>query len=187
MNKKLSNLMLIANFISCLFYSASYPYIYAETLKIVPKYFISIESILACISTIIFCKMWNSFSDKLFKHYRKMLIAEIIADVYLFLDVIIRNDIKFYFLLNIIIFSVITKNIGCGGTKMRAMVNPDEKSRESFDNNSSIVNALSTLLGAGFAMFINLDLTWLFILALIGNTIDNIFYLHIYNNLMEEL
>jgi hypothetical protein len=131
--------------------------------------------------------MWNSFSDKLFKHYRKMLIAEIIADIYLFLDVIIRNDIKFYFLLNIIIFSVITKNIGCGGTKMRAMVNPDEKSRESFDNNSSIVDALSTLLGAGFAMFINLDLTWLFVLALIGNTIDNIFYLHIYNNLMEEL
>lgn len=42
-NKKLSNLMLFANFISTLFYSTSYPYIYAETIKVVPRWYIGFE------------------------------------------------------------------------------------------------------------------------------------------------
>lgn len=41
--KRLSNLMLLSNLFSTLFYSASYPYIYAETLKIVPQSYIGFE------------------------------------------------------------------------------------------------------------------------------------------------
>jgi hypothetical protein len=105
--KKLSNLMLIAAFFSDLFYAMSYPYIYAETIKVVPKSYITIEQLLACLGTIVFCGMWNKYSDRLFKHYRKILVVEIIADIILFADVITRGDLKFYFLLNIIIYSII--------------------------------------------------------------------------------
>lgn len=181
--KKLSNLMLLSNLICTLFYSMSYPYIYAETIKVVPHLYIGLEQILACLGTIIFCKLWNTYSDKLFEHYRLFLIVEIIADLILFTDVLSRNDLKFYFLLNIIIYSVITKNLCCGGTKMRAKVNPSEKEREQYDNNSSIVNAIATLIGAGVAMIFDFDLRLLFVFALIGNTIDNIFFLYIYQKI----
>lgn len=63
---------------------------------------------------------------------------------------------------------------------MRAKVNPTEKLREQFDNNDQIVYSVATLLGAGFALLITLDIKILFILALIGNVVDNIFYLYIY-------
>ena len=45
----------------------SYPYIYAETIKVVPHLYIGLEQILACVGTIIFCKAWNMYSDRLFK------------------------------------------------------------------------------------------------------------------------
>ena len=183
--KRLSNLMLLSNFLSTLFYSVSYPYIYAETIKVVPHSYIGIEQILACLGTIIFCRLWNKHSDRLFEHYRLFLYAEIIADTILFTDVLIRNDLSFYFLLNIIIFSVITKNLCCGGTKMRAKVNPTEKEREQYDNNFSIVNSVATLIGAGVAIVFDFDLRLLFVLAFVGNIIDNVFYLYIYKKIKE--
>lgn len=184
--KRLSNLMLLANFISGLFYATSYPYIYAETVQVIPRQFLALEQILCCISTIIFCKLWNKYSDRFFNHYRLILWAEIIADTILFSDVMIRGNLSFYFLLNIIIYSLITRNLACGGTKMRAKVNPTEKLRERYDNNNQIVSATSTLLGAGFAIICPLDLQILFIFALIGNIVDNFFYLYIYNQIKKE-
>lgn len=184
--KRLSNLMLFANFISGLFYATSYPYIYAETVKVIPRQFLGLEQILCCISTIIFCKLWNKYSDRFFNHYKKILWAEVIADIILFSDVLIRGDLSFYFLFNILIYSIITRNLICGGTKMRAKVNPTEKLRERYDNNNQIVSAIATLLGAGFAIICPLDLTILFIFALIGNIVDNFFYLYIYNQIKRR-
>lgn len=184
--KRLSNLMLLGNFICTLFYATSYPYIYAETVKAVPRQFLGLEQILCCISTIIFCRLWNKYSDRLFNHYKKILWAEVIADIILFSDVMIRGDLSFYFLLNILIYSLITRNLTCGGTKMRAKVNPTEKLRERYDNNNQIVSATATLLGAGFAIICPLDLQILFIFALIGNIVDNFFYLHIYNQIKRR-
>lgn len=181
--KRLSAMMLTANFISTLFYAASYPYIYAEMMKVIPQLYISIEQLLACIGTIVFCRVWNRYGDRLFRYYRLILWAEMTADVILFADVLIRRDLSFYFLLNVIIYASITRNLCCGGTKMRAIVNPTERLREQYDNNSNIVNSAATILGAGFAALFPQSLTVLFILALIGNVSDNLFYLYIYHKL----
>lgn len=181
--KRLSNLMLMAGFISTVFYSASFPYIYAETVKVVPTFYISLEQILYCLGTVIFCKLWNQYSDRLFKHYRLFLWLEIVADLYLFGDVLIRRDLSFYFLLNVIIYSTVTSNLVRGGVKMRAKVNPTEKLRERYDNNNSMICSIATLLGASLAIFYKAPLGLLFILALIGNIIDNFFYLYIYGQL----
>lgn len=185
-NKKLSNLMLLANFISTLFYSTSYPYIYAETIKVVPRWYIGFEQILCCISTIIFCKLWNKYSDRLFEHYNLIVIAEIVADAALFSHVLLTDNLNFYFMFNVIIFALITRNVCCGGTKMRAKVNPTEKTREHYDNNNQIVSAVATLMGAGFAMAKSIDIKYLFIFALIGNIIDNFFYIYIYNKIKRR-
>ena len=184
--KRLSNLMLLANFISTLFYATSYPYIYAETIKVVPRGYIGLEQILSCVCTIIFCKLWNKYSDKFFNHYLVIIRAEIVADIILFADVSIRWNLSFYFLLNIIIYSFITRNLSCGGTKMRAKVNPTEKLRECYDNNSQIVSAMATLMGASFAIICPLDLKYLFIFALVGNIVDDFFYIYIYKKIKKE-
>lgn len=139
-----------------------------------------------CLGTIIFCKLWNTHSDRLFCHYKAILLLEIIADSVLFLDVIFRQNLSFYFLLNVIIASTITKNLSCGGVKMRAMVNPSEKEREQFDNNSNIVNAIATLVGAFVSIIAKFDFIFLFILAFIGNIIDNCLYLYIYQKIKEN-
>jgi hypothetical protein len=175
--------MLLANFISTLFYSLSYPYIYAETVKVVPHLYISVEQILACLGTIVFCRLWNKHSDKLFTKYHVILGLEIIADIILFADVLIRHNLSFYFLRNVIIFALITKNVACGGTKMKARVHPTEKLREQYDNNSNIACSVATLLGAGIAIISNMNLWLLFIFAFIGNVADNAFYLYIYYKL----
>lgn len=184
--KKLSNLMLLSNLICTLFYSMSYPYIYAETIKAVPHLYIGLEQILACVGTIIFCRAWNMYSDRLFKHYRLFLTLEIIADLILFADVLIRNDLKFYFLLNIIIYSVITKNLSCGGTKIKAMVNPTEKEREKYDNNISIIDSIATLSGTVMALIFDFQIELLFIFAFIGNITDNLFSLYIYKKIKRK-
>lgn len=66
---------------------------------------------------------------------------------------------------------------------MRAKVNPTEKEREQYDNNSSIVNSIATLIGAGIAIVFDFDLKLLFVLAFVGNVIDNVFYLYIYQKI----
>ena len=181
--KKLSKMMLLASFISTFFYSTSYPYIYAEIVKVIPRFYISIEEILTCISTITFCALWNRYSAKLFRFYHYILIAEILADGFLFFHVIMTGNLNFYFLLNVIIYSLITRNISCGGTKMKAKIHPTEELREKFDNNDQILYAIATLLGAVLAMVCNFGLDILFIFALIGNVIDNVFYLYIYSKI----
>ena len=181
--KRLSDLMLVGYFLSMLFYSCSYVFIYQVIVQAVPRSFLGIEQIIGCVSTIIFCKVWNKYSDRLFRYYRLILWLEIIFDVALFADVIIRGDLKFYFMFNIMIMAIITRNLICGRTKMKAKVNPTEQLREKFDNNSQIADSAATIIGAGTAIIIPFSLNTLFVLALIGNCIDNVFFLYIYHKL----
>lgn len=66
------------------------------------------------------------------------------------------------------------------------MVNPSEKEREQFDNNSNIVNSIATLLGASVSIVAKFELRILFVFAFIGNVVDNIFYLYIYQKIKEN-
>ena len=184
--KRLSDLMLVGYFLSMLFYSCSYVFIYQVIVQAVPRSFLGIEQIVGCVSTIIFCKVWNKYSDRLFRYYRLILWLEIIFDVALFADVIIRGDLKFYFMFNIMIMAIITRNLICGITKMKAKVNPTEKLREKFDNNSQIADSAATIIGATTAIIIPFSLNTLFVLALIGNCIDNVFFLYIYHKLKRS-
>ena len=178
--------MLFSNFLSTLFYSASYPYIYAEIVKVISRHYISFEQIISCIGIVVFGSLWNRYGDKLFQHYIKFILLEIAADTLLFADVLIWHDLKFYFLLNVIIYTLITKNMSCGGIKMRAKVNPTEELRERYDNNSNSIFAIATIAGTAFAVAFPVGLNALFVLALIGNVVDNFFYLYIYKQCMKR-
>ena len=158
----------------------SYPYIYAEMMKVVNHIYISGEQIVTCLGVIIFGLLWNKKGDVLYKHYLWIITAEIIADGFLFAHVLITGDLRFYFVLNVLIYALITRNMANGGIRLRAKVHPDERSRERYDNNCNIVSSIATLIGAGLAMVLNMSLTVLFIAALVGNVFDNFCYYYIY-------
>lgn len=188
MKQRLSRLMLITNLICTLFYALSYPYIYAETLKVVSKNYISAEQIISCSGVVVFGILWNKIGDKLYKHYPLIVLMETVADIILMVHVLVTGNLKFYFIFNVLIYAIITRNMANGGIRLRAKVHPDEKSRENFDNNSNIVNSVATLLGASLSIVLKLDMTTMFVFALIGNTFDNFLYLYIYKkvNRMER-
>ena len=73
--------------------------------------------------------------------------------------------------------------MSCGGIKMRAKVNPTEELRERYDNNSNSIFAIATIAGTIIAAALGASLDVLFVLALIGNTVDNFFYLYIYKRI----
>lgn len=176
----LSRFMLITNLICNIFYSMSYPYIYAEMMKVVSHAYISGEQIIICVGVVVFGVLWNKIGDTLYKHYLWIVTAEIIADVVLFAHVLITGDLKFYFVLNVLIYALITRNMANGGIRLRAKVHPDEKTRERYDNNCNIVNSVATLVGSGIALLFDMNMTVLFIAALIGNVFDNFCYYYIY-------
>lgn len=166
-----------------------YPYIYAEMMKVVNHFYISGEQIVTCLGVIVLGLLWNRKGDLLYRHYLWIVTAEIIADGFLFAHVLITGDLKFYFVLDVLIYALITRNMANGGIRLSAKVHPDEKSRERYDNNCNIVNSVATLLGAGIALISNMSLTMLFISALIGNVFDNFCYYYIYikiNKIIKE-
>lgn len=63
---------------------------------------------------------------------------------------------------------------------MRAKVNPTDRERERYDNNSNTCSAIASLLGAGIAIVTQPNLRVLFVLALLGGVVDNFFYFYIY-------
>lgn len=178
--QKLSKIMLGTNLICNLFYSLSYPYIYAEMMKVVTSRYVSAEQIIECLGIIVFGVLWNKIGDFLYKHYLWIVTAEIIADAFLFAHVLITGDLKAYFITNVLIYALITRNMANGGIKLRAKVHPDENSRARYDNNCNIVNSIATLAGAGIALIHPMKLTVLFVAALIGNVFDNFCYYYIY-------
>lgn len=82
-------------------------------------------------------------------------------------------------MLDTIVFTIITRNICCGGVKLRAIRYNSEKEREHFNNNNSAYS-LATIIDSIIAMFLNLNFTTMLCLATFGNMIDNIFYIVIY-------
>lgn len=184
--KRLSNLMLLANLLSTIFYSMSYPYIYKYLVEAVSSEYIGMEQLIACVGSVVIGTLWNKYGDNLFPHYAKIVVAETVADLMLFIGVIVTGNLKSYFIFNVLIYAVITKNLSCGGIKMRAKVNPTEQLRERFDNNSNSINSVATILGTLMELIFDFELSTLFILAMIGGIIDNFIYMYIFKKLRKD-
>ena len=68
--------MLIATFLTTIFYSSTYPYIHKEVMTVATDSFIALNQIINCVSVIVFGYLWNKKSDKLFKFYPIFCILE---------------------------------------------------------------------------------------------------------------
>ena len=180
MKNKNIDFLLFAGFTSNLFYSISYPIIHTILIKGINSNFMSFVSLLSCVLAIIVNKIWLKYSDKLYKHFGKMLFLEGIFYGSLVLLFITKNiDVWRYYLIDALLYSSITLNIICGGTRLKAIRYKD-KNREEFDNKNNLLCNLSCIFGYGFGALTKLNINFAFILMFIGTIVDNLFYYIIY-------
>lgn len=173
--------MLLATFFAYFFYSATYPYIYKQILAGISSDAVAAQKIVNCISVILFSALWNRFSEKLFPFYAVLCVLECLAGLCTSLYVTFHpENVLAYYILDTALFCLITRNIICGGTKLRAMRYPTEQQREHFDNQNNAVSAAGTLIGSAAALLLHLDFVHMIWLATLGNMIDNIFYIYIF-------
>lgn len=172
--------MLLATLLTTLFYSATYPYIHKEVVSNVSDSIIALNQIINCISIIVYGRIWNKKSDILFKFYPMFCILETLLSIGSATLAIVSGNVISYYIIDTLIFAIVTRNICCGGVKLRAIRYRTEKEREHFDNNDNSVAAIATIIGSLIAMILELDFNVMLIIATIGNTIDNIFYICIF-------
>ena len=174
--------MLLATFLTTIFYSATYPYIHKEIMTNVPDSIIALNQIINCLSIVILGWLWNKKSDRLFKYYPVFCIGETILSICSAIWATTTHNIMAYYIIDTLIFSIITRNICCGGVKLRAIRYNSEVEREHFDNNNNSASAIATILGSMTAMVLDLDFSVMLWLATLGNAIDNVFYIFIFKS-----
>lgn len=182
MNTKKFDGMLAAKFLSTLFFSSTYPFIHKQVMMAASDGLIAVNQMINCISIIIFGCAWNRWSDKLFKHYTAICIAETASSIGCSLAAICTGNIVAYYITDTLIFAVITRNIFCGSVKLRAIRYTTEAEREKFDNNDNSAYAAATIIGSLIALCLKLDFKIMLCVATVGNSIDNIFYILIYRS-----
>lgn len=178
--------MILASFLTTLFYASTYPYINKYIITNVSENMIALNQIINCASIIIFGSLWNKFPQKLFKHYPKYCVLETILNITITLFVLLTDNIIGYYLLDTFIFSVVTRNIICGNIKLRARRYTTEEKRSEFDNNDNSAYAAATIIGSLIAMILHLSFPVMIVLATIGNCIDNTFYVFIYRKTIRK-
>ena len=181
MKKKLDG-MLVATFLTTIFYSATYPYIHKEVMVNVSDSIIALSQIINCLSVVILGSLWNKKSDKLFKYYPEFCVGETALSIGSAILATTTHNIIAYYIIDTLIFAIVTRNICCGGVKLRAIRYNSEADREHFDNNNNSASAIATIIGSVIAMILNLDFVIMLWLATLGNAIDNIFYIFIFKS-----
>lgn len=125
--------------------------------------------------------LWNKKSDRLYKTYGYLLTTEGVLYILIGFLVVIGAIIpKTYYILDTLLFAIISKNVICGNNKLLAF--RYKENREQFDNNSNIVGNASSLIGFTLNFILSLSVNVAFILITIGIVFDNIFYYQVYKN-----
>lgn len=171
--------MLVATFLTTIFYSSTYPYIHKHIISEVSEDFLALNQILNCLSTIVYGYIWNK-TDKIFKYCSFLCVFECLTTIGTTLFCIFTKNIVAYYIMDTLAFALITRNFICAGAKLKAMRYRTEKEREHFDNNNCSVSAAATIIGASIAMVLNLNFETMLCLATLGNAIDNFIYVFIY-------
>lgn len=173
--------MILATLICTTFYSTSYPFIHKQIMYYASDNLIALNQIINCVSIVLFGFIWNK-TKRLFNFYPALCIIEGILSIGSTIFAITTHNIVAYYIIDTLIFSIVTRNICCGGIKLRAMRYNTEEQRERYDNNNNSANAIGTILGSCLAMILDLNFEVMLAIATIGNTVDNIFYICIYYN-----
>lgn len=170
--------ILVSQFVTSVLYSATYPYINKVLISNIDENWVAIHQMVCCISTVIIGSIWNR-KKKIFELFPIFCIMEVILIFGSTLYTILTRDLVSYYVLDTIVTSVVTRNIICGINKIfSSRYTGDE--REEFDNNSTSVYGVATIIGSLVAMILKLNFDVMLIIAAFSNTLDNAFYIYVY-------
>ena len=178
-NKFKMDPMLLATLVTSTFYSTTFPYINKMIISNVSESVIAIQNIVYCIAVIVFGSVWNK-APKMFKYYPMFCIAETVGNVLLCVITLLTHNMTLYYVIDTVIICIVTRNLCCGGIRLRAMVYNDEDSRNNYDNNNNTMNSIGVIVGSSLAIGLRLSFDVMLIIATIGNCFDNIMYIYIY-------
>lgn len=185
MKKKKIDFMLVATFSTTIFYAATYPYIHRVIMQNVTDGTVAWNQIINCVSLVIFGTLWNK-TDVLFKFYPAICVFETLLGVCSTVFACVTGSVVVYYILDTLIFAIVTRNLCCGGIKLRTLRYNKEK-REEFDNNDNSVAAVATIIGSIVAMRLHLDFKVMLWLATFGNAVDNVFYIFVYKSTVKRI
>lgn len=162
--------------LSNLFYSLAYPIVHTITMQGLSSNWVSFASLANCFLASIITKLWLKKSKELYHFYGIMLEIEVV--VYAILTVLFLANIAtpaMYYMGDAILSAIITRNIICGGTRLKALRYEGEE-REEYDNKNSYYSYITSIIGFAISSFIVFSTPVGFILMFVGIAIDNIFY-----------
>ena len=172
--------LIIGSALSNLFYSLAYPIVHTVTMQGLSSNWVSFASLANCFLASITTKVWLKKSKSLYRFYGIMLGIEVI--VYAILTVLFLDNIAspaIYYMSDAILSAVITRNIICGGARLKALRYEGEK-REEYDNKNTYYSCITSIIGFAISSFIIFPTNIGFILMFVGIAIDNTFYYYVF-------
>lgn len=178
--------MILANFIVDTFYSSTYPFIHKEVMQYVTSSQVAILNIIDCLGVILYSWAWNKYGKTLYKFYPYFCMLETILTISTTTAYILTHNIVACYLVDSVVFTIITRNILCGTIRMKAARYPDSDSREKFDNRNNGYSSLATIIGSVIAIWLKLPYAIMLVIATVGNCIDNIAFTIIYYKMKKK-
>ena len=179
------DLMIQACLWSTLAYTVAYPTIKLTIMQHIDQRYLAFESMFIAVATIVSTSCYTKWSDKAFKFMPLFLIVESILYVTLSATMLAEVvSIKVYFILDIMAYSCITRNIICCGTRMKRILYKDED-RELFDNSLSMAHSGAAIVGGIIVMCRTIPLWVSWIIMGVAVSIDNVFLYIVYRRVKK--
>lgn len=179
------DLMIQACLWSTLAYTVAYPTIKLTIMQHIDQRYLAFESMFIAVATIVSTSCYTKWSDKAFKFMPLFLIVESILYVTLSATMLAEVvSIKVYFILDIMAYSCITRNIICCGTRMKRILYKDED-RELFDNSLSMAHSGAAIVGGIIVMCCTIPLWVSWIIMGVAVSIDNVFLYIVYRRVKK--
>lgn len=176
--------LIVGTFLTTLFYSATFPYIYKEIMGLISNRTLSVINILSCLAVAICGTLWNKYSDKLFKSFTLLCKLEMVGFIILGIFVTMNNNMVYFYYGDSILYFLFTRNIACGYIKLKCLRYEGE-SREKFDNSRNTAEAIAKIIGLSVAIFITIPIKVMLWIGIFGAVIDNIIYMSVYNRTVK--
>lgn len=178
--------LILSGFISMLFYSVAYPVVHTVTIQNLDSRVLSASSFISCILVIIVNKVWLTKSEELYKKFGIMLFIESLLYFIILIMILTKNITpQKYYILDTLLFSSITRNIICGGNRLKAIRYKDND-REEFDNKSVMFYNVASIIGYGISSIIKVPTNIAFVIMYVGIISDNFIYYIVYKQTNKD-
>ncbi|MBP3467073.1 MAG: hypothetical protein J6K01_05620 [Paludibacteraceae bacterium] len=163
---------------------------YASTTKImiegIDEDVLSWRMIISALLGVFIGGAYIANKNKIFKHFQIINVTEIVLYGLLIAYLEITWNFNVYFLVAAVVGAFVGNFVVNGNMMLHEKITDDENARVNFRLLQNITSRISTLAGAGAALFVDFEIRTLFIVMFFGMTLDNIMMFYVYNKLPDD-